>query len=119
MGKKRVALRDRIDSAERNEPGKRWSKQTEMLGLVKVGLRRDPSVLVWVPWACGMSLCPEPGGSLLHLFFSWDFLTPIRMAGIKEEGQQVWARKWRHESPHPFTHGWGWETEQLLWKIVW
>ena len=40
MGKKRVALRDRIDSAERNEPGKRWSKQTEMLGLVKVGLRR-------------------------------------------------------------------------------
>ena len=103
VGKKRVALR--TDSAvERNEPGRCWSKQMEMLGLVKAELGRDPSVLVWVWWACGC-LCPEAWGSLLHLFFSWDFLIPTRMAGIKEEGQQVWAKKWRHESPHPLTHG--------------
>ena len=61
MGKKRVALR--TDSAvERNEPGRCWSKQMEMLGLVKAELGRDPSVLVWVWWACGC-LCPEAWGS--------------------------------------------------------
>lgn len=112
-------LETEYSAEERNEPGKCWSRQTEMLGLVKAGLGRGPSVLVRVPWAYGMSLCPEPWGSLLHLLFSWDFLTPTRMVGIKGGGQQVWARKWRHESPHPLTHGWGCETEQLLWEIVW
>ena len=60
VGKKRVALR--TDSAvERNEPGRCWSKQMEMLGLVKAELGRDPSVLVQVWWACGCLCVQRPG----------------------------------------------------------
>lgn len=118
VGKKRAALRDRTASAEeRNEPGKCWSRQTEMLGLVKAGWEEAP-----VSW-CGCRghvacRCVQSPGAACSTC-SWDFLTPTRMAGIKGGGQEVWARKWRHESPHPLTHGWGWETEQLLWEIVW
>lgn len=68
-------LRDGLDSAERDEPGKRSCERTEMLGLAG-RLRERPQRAGAAAAAGGTSPRPEPWGCSLHLCFSQTFSPP-------------------------------------------